>query len=177
MLPAKDWERLRLSLLRACFLWAGDSSEETVKGRFVGCEKIVWTWRDERLFDLRKIRFHDRRDSLLWPEKPSIVFGDISISISVFEFLLSKTGILQLLVLLTCLCCLVYVSYLLFAREGVFETFSYKSLIYCGFDSKLKSQFILLFNLYLLLFMGSTALFGIFHGFYCTISTNFYFYL
>ena len=126
MLPDKDWERLRLSLLRACFLWAGDSSEETVKGRFVGCEKIVWTSGDERLFDLRKIRFHDRRDSLLWPEKSSTVFGDISISISMLEFLLSRTGILQLLVLLDCLCCLVYVSCLSFAREGVFETLSYK---------------------------------------------------
>ena len=129
------------------------------------------------MFDLRKICFHDRRDSLLWPKKSSTVFGDISIPISVFEFLLSRTGILQLLVLFTCLCCLVYVSYLLFAREGVFETFSYKSLIYCGFGSKLKSQFILLFYLFLLLFMDSTALFGTFHGFYCTISTNFYFYL
>ena len=126
MLPAKDWERLRLSLLRACFLWAGDSSEETVKGRFVGCKKIVWTSGDERLFDLRKICFHDQRDSLLWPKKSSTVFGDISIPISVFEFLLSRTGILQLLVLLNCLCCLVYVSYLSFAREGVFETLSYK---------------------------------------------------
>ena len=126
MLPAKDWERLRLSLLRACFLWAGDSSEETVKGRFVGCKKIVWTSGDERLFDLRKICFHDRRDSLLWPKKSSTVFGDISIPISVFEFLLSRTGILQLLVLLNCLCCLVYVAYLSFAREGVFETLSYK---------------------------------------------------
>ena len=126
MLPAKDWERLRLSLLRACFLWAGDSSEETVKGRFVGCKKIVWTSGDERLFDLRKICFHDRRDSLLWPKKSSTVFGDISIPISVFKFLLSRTGILQLLVLLNCLCCLVYVSYLSFAREGVFETLSYK---------------------------------------------------
>ena len=126
MLPAKDWERLRLSLLRACFLWAGDSSEETVKGRFVGCKKIVWTSGDERLFDLRKICFHDQRDSLLWPKKSSTVFGDISIPISVFEFLLSRTGILQLLVLLNSLCCLVYVSYLSFAREGVFETLSYK---------------------------------------------------
>ena len=126
MLPAKDWERLRLSLLRACFLWAGDSSEETVKGRFVGCKKIVWTSGDERLFDLRKICFHDRRDSLLWPKKSSTVFGDISIPISVFKFLLSRTGILQLLVLLNCLCCLVYVAYLSFAREGVFETLSYK---------------------------------------------------
>ena len=32
-------------------------------------------------------------------------------------------------------------------------------------------------SLFLLLFMGYTALFGIIHGFHCTILTNFYFYL
>ena len=35
-------------------------------------------------------------------------------------------------------------------------------------------QLILLFNLFLLLFMGHTALFSIIHGSHCTISTNFY---
>ena len=42
---------------------------------------------------------------------------------------------------------------------------------------KLKSQLILLFSLFLLLFMGLTALFGTIHGSHCTISTNFYLYL
>ena len=38
-------------------------------------------------------------------------------------------------------------------------------------------QFLLLFSLFLLLFMGLTALFGIIHGSHCTILTNFYLYL
>ena len=38
-------------------------------------------------------------------------------------------------------------------------------------------QLILLFNLFLLLFISLTALFGIIYGFYCTISTNIYLYL
>ena len=42
---------------------------------------------------------------------------------------------------------------------------------------KLKSQLILLFSLFLLLFMGPTVLFGTIHEYYCTISVNFYFYL
>ena len=46
--------------------------------------------------------------------------------------------------------------------------------IQCMFGSKLKSQFILLFSLFLLLFMGPTAFFGIIHGSHCVISTNFY---
>ena len=44
-------------------------------------------------------------------------------------------------------------------------------------NSKLKSQFILLFSLFLLLFMGSAVLFDIIHKSYCTISVNFYLYL
>ena len=47
----------------------------------------------------------------------------------------------------------------------------------CAFGSKLKSQLILLFSLFLLLFMDPTALFGTIHGFYYTISTDFYLYL
>ena len=47
--------------------------------------------------------------------------------------------------------------------------------------SKLKSQFILLFNLFFLLlfllFLSSTAFFGIIHESYYTISVNFYLYL
>ena len=35
----------------------------------------------------------------------------------------------------------------------------------CVFGSRLKSQLILLFNLFLLLFMGPIALFGTIHGF------------
>ena len=46
-----------------------------------------------------------------------------------------------------------------------------------AFGIGLKSQFILLFNLFLLLFMGLSAFFGIIYGFYYTISVNFYFYL
>ena len=42
---------------------------------------------------------------------------------------------------------------------------------------KLKSQFILLFSLFLLLFIDPTALFGTIHGSYYTISANFFFYL
>ena len=38
-------------------------------------------------------------------------------------------------------------------------------------------QLILLFNLFLLLFMGSIALFGSIHGSHCIISTNIYLYL
>jgi len=45
------------------------------------------------------------------------------------------------------------------------------------FGIGLKSQFILLFNLFLLLFIGFTALFGIIYGSHCIISANFYFYL
>ena len=42
---------------------------------------------------------------------------------------------------------------------------------------KSKSQLILLFSLFLLLFMDPTALFDTIYGFHCTISTNFYLYL
>ena len=42
---------------------------------------------------------------------------------------------------------------------------------------KLKSQLILLFNLFFLLFMGLIALFGTIHGFHYTILVNFYLYL
>ena len=47
----------------------------------------------------------------------------------------------------------------------------------CAFGSKLKSQFILLFNLFLLLFMSPTALFGTIHEFHVANSVNFYLYL
>ena len=47
----------------------------------------------------------------------------------------------------------------------------------CAFGSKLKSQLILLFNLFLLLFMGSTVLFSTIYESYFTISTNFYIFL
>ena len=42
---------------------------------------------------------------------------------------------------------------------------------------EIKIKIILLFNLFLLLFIGLIALFGIIHGLHCTISTNFYLYL
>ena len=44
-------------------------------------------------------------------------------------------------------------------------------------NSKLKSQFILLFSLFLLLFTSSIVLFDIIHEFHYTISANFYLYL
>ena len=47
----------------------------------------------------------------------------------------------------------------------------------CAFGFKLKSQIILLFSLFLLLFMGFTALFGTTHRSHCTFSVNFYIYL
>ena len=43
--------------------------------------------------------------------------------------------------------------------------------------SRLKSQLILLFNLFLLLFMGPTTLFDTIYESHYTISTNFYLYL
>ena len=47
----------------------------------------------------------------------------------------------------------------------------------CVFGFSLKGQLILLFGLFLLLFMGSTALFDTIYELYCIILTNFYFYL
>jgi len=45
------------------------------------------------------------------------------------------------------------------------------------FDKNYFCQLILLFNLFLLLVMDPTALFGTILESYCTISVNFYFYL
>ena len=59
----------------------------------------------------------------------------------------------------------------------LFENSILNWLTKCVFDSKLKSQLILPFNLFLLLFMGLTTLFSTIHGSYCIISTNFYVYL
>ena len=42
-----------------------------------------------------------------------------------------------------------------------------------GRASMCLTKIILLFSLFLLLFMGPTALFGIIHGSYCIISANF----
>ena len=47
----------------------------------------------------------------------------------------------------------------------------------CAFGYKLKSQLILLFSLFLLLFMDPIALFGTVHGSHYTILANFYLYL
>ena len=58
---------------------------------------------------------------------------------------------------------------LLFAREEISSK--------CAFDSKFKSQLILLFNLFLLLFISPIALFGTIHRSQYTISTNFSLYL
>ena len=46
-----------------------------------------------------------------------------------------------------------------------------------AFPSKLKNQLILLFNLFLLLFMGFTVFFSTIYRPHCTISANFYLYL
>ena len=52
--------------------------------------------------------------------------------------------------------------------------FGYKTR---AFGLGLKIKIISLFNLFLQLFMGSTALFDIIHELHCTMSTNFYLYL
>ena len=64
------------------------------------------------------------------------------------------------------------------------DIFALSHLVYCReFDNKCPFgknyfwQLILLFNLFLLLFMSPTALFGTIYGSYYTISINFYFYL
>ena len=49
--------------------------------------------------------------------------------------------------------------------------------IKCAFGLGLKIKIISLFSLFLLLFMSLTALFDTIHGYYYTISTNFYIYL
>ena len=54
--------------------------------------------------------------------------------------------------------------------------FSHNSHVACAWQ-KLKSQFILLFNLFLLLFIGLTTFFGTIHGPHYITTTNFYFYL
>ena len=46
-----------------------------------------------------------------------------------------------------------------------------------AFGYQLKNQLILLFNLFLLIFMGPTVLFDIIYRSHCTILVNFYFYL
>ena len=46
-----------------------------------------------------------------------------------------------------------------------------------AFGFKLKSQFILLFSLFLLLFIDPITLVSTIHESYCTILRNFYFYL
>ena len=43
----------------------------------------------------------------------------------------------------------------------------------CAFGLELKIKIISLFSLFLLLFIGPTALFGTIHGFHCTISLTF----
>ena len=58
--------------------------------------------------------------------------------------------------------------------------FSPKAQIKClsvCLAQNLKSQLILLFSLFLLLFMSPIALFGTIHGSHCTILANFYLYL
>ena len=47
----------------------------------------------------------------------------------------------------------------------------------CVFSFSLKNQFILLFNLFLLLFMGFIVHFDTIYESHCIISVNFYFYL
>ena len=50
-------------------------------------------------------------------------------------------------------------------------------LTYRMFGQSYFCQFILLFNLFLLLFINFTVYFDTIYGFYCTILINFYFYL
>ena len=51
------------------------------------------------------------------------------------------------------------------------------TLLKCSFGKNNFCQIILLFNLFLVLFIGSTALFSIIHGSHYIISANFYLYL
>ena len=57
------------------------------------------------------------------------------------------------------------------------STRSISSQTKCAFGYQLKSQPILLFGLFLLLFIGLIVLFDIIHRSHCTISANFYLYL
>ena len=52
-----------------------------------------------------------------------------------------------------------------------------KFYVKCTFGNTYFCQLILLFNLFLLLFMGLTALFDTIHGLHYTFLTNFYLYL
>ena len=68
------------------------------------------------------------------------------------------------------------------SRDKLFYLLSQKKKnkyrqIKCSFGPKLKSHFILLFNLFLLLFMGFTTLFYTIHRSYYTSSANFYLYI
>ena len=65
-----------------------------------------------------------------------------------------------------------------FSNSLVFSMLSfYLSVSSCVFGLRWKIKIILLFSLFLLLFMGSIALFGTIHEPHCIISTNFYLYL
>ena len=52
-----------------------------------------------------------------------------------------------------------------------------KFYVKCAFGNTYFCQLILLFNLFLLLFMGLTVLIDTIHGLHYTFSTNFYLYL
>ena len=72
--------------------------------------------------------------------------------------------------LATCKCnCLFFLC----DATTVKRTITRKVLNKCVFGYKLKSQPILLFSLFLLLFISLTTLFGTIHESYCTISSNF----
>ena len=61
--------------------------------------------------------------------------------------------------------------------DGTLQFICYSSNIKCLFGFRLKSQLIILFSLFLLLFMSLIALFDTIHESHYAISTNFYLYL
>ena len=79
-----------------------------------------------------------------------------------------------------CICLYIHwtFAYFPYCRAAHKKTpISISQFISCVFASKLKRQFILLFSLFMLLFMGSTAFFGTIHESHGNILTNFYLYL
>ena len=75
--------------------------------------------------------------------------------------------------------CIISVNFYFYLQYFQQKVFSFSKISRfqadpCAFGSNLKNQLILLFSLFLLIFMGSTALFGIIHEFHYTISANFY---
>ena len=79
--------------------------------------------------------------------------------------------------------CIILVNFYLHLQHFQQKNFNFNKISKSPMDPKCMfgknnfCQFILLFSLFLLLFMSSTAFFGTIYRFYCTISANFYLYL